>query len=72
MDWEESEDEPAPVKKETAPKSIMKKKTQPEEDETPAPAKVSRAVQERLDQDEGDSRIGEKVGQEEEGSRRWR
>lgn len=60
MDWEESEDEPAPVKKETAPKSILKKKSQPEEDETPAPAKVSRAVQERLDQDEREIRALEK------------
>ncbi|KAL1609686.1 dihydrolipoamide dehydrogenase precursor [Nothophoma quercina] len=60
VDWEESEDEPAPVKKETAPKSIMKKKSQPEEDETPAPAKVSRAVQERLDQDEREIRALEK------------
>ncbi|KAF2631646.1 dihydrolipoyl dehydrogenase [Macroventuria anomochaeta] len=60
VDWEESEDEPAPVKKEAAPKSILKKKPQPEEDDSPAPAKVSRAVQERLDQDDKEIRALEK------------
>lgn len=60
VDWEESDDEPAPVKREEAPKSILKKKAQPEEDDSPAPAKVSRAVQDRLDEDEREIRALEK------------
>ncbi|KAJ4383352.1 hypothetical protein N0V86_001399 [Didymella sp. IMI 355093] len=60
VDWEESDDEPAPVKQETAPKSILKKKTQPEETDSPAPAHVSRAVQDRLDEDEREIRALEK------------
>ena len=60
VDWEESEDEPAPVKKTAAPKSILKKKAQPDEDDAPAPAKVSRAVQDRLDEDDREIRALEK------------
>ncbi|KAF3053063.1 suppressor of glycerol defect [Didymella keratinophila] len=60
VDWEESDNEPAPVKKEAAPKSILKKKTQPEELDEAAPAHVSRAVQDRLDEDEREIRALEK------------
>ncbi|KAJ4354985.1 hypothetical protein N0V95_003321 [Ascochyta clinopodiicola] len=60
VDWEDSEDEPAPVKKEAAPKSILKRKAQPDEDDSPVPAKVSRAVQDRLDQDDKEIRALEK------------
>ncbi|KAJ4320569.1 hypothetical protein N0V94_003327 [Neodidymelliopsis sp. IMI 364377] len=60
VDWEESDEEPAPIKKEAAPKSILKRKAQTEDDEQPAPAKVSRAVQDRLDQDDKEIRALEK------------
>ncbi|KAF3010829.1 suppressor of glycerol defect [Curvularia kusanoi] len=60
VDWEESDDEPAPMKKSEAPKSILKKKTQPDDDDAPAPVRVSRAVQERLDEDEREIRALEK------------
>jgi nucleolar MIF4G domain-containing protein 1 len=60
VDWEESDEEPAPVKKEAAPKSILKRKAQTEDDEQSAPAKVSRAVQDRLDQDDKEIRALEK------------
>ncbi|KAJ8110267.1 hypothetical protein OPT61_g6842 [Boeremia exigua] len=60
VDWEESDDEPAPVKETAAPKSILKKKSQVEEDNAPVPAKVSRAVQERLDEDDKEIRALEK------------
>ena len=60
VDWEESDNEPAPMKKEAAPKSILKKKAQPEELDETAPAHVSRAVQDRLDEDEREIRALEK------------
>ncbi len=47
------------MKKEAPPKSILKRKAQPDEDEAPAP-KVSRAVQDRLDQDDKEIRALEK------------
>ncbi|KAJ4992620.1 dihydrolipoyl mitochondrial precursor [Stagonosporopsis vannaccii] len=59
VDWEESDDEPAPAKKTAAPKSILKK-AQLEDDSTSAPSKVSRAVQERLDEDDREIRALEK------------
>lgn len=60
VDWEESDNEPASVKKESAPKSILKQRVQLEEADAPAPAHVSRAVQERLDEDEREIRALEK------------
>ncbi|KAF1931565.1 uncharacterized protein M421DRAFT_89859 [Didymella exigua CBS 183.55] len=61
VDWEESDDEPAPVKKEAAPKSILKKKAPTEEsDDSPTLAYVSRAVQDRLDEEEREIRALEK------------
>lgn len=60
VDWEESDDEPAPVKKEAAPKSILKKKAQPEEIDDSTSTHVSRAVQDRLDEDEREIRALEK------------
>ncbi|KAF9696765.1 hypothetical protein EKO04_005563 [Ascochyta lentis] len=60
VDWEDSDEEPAPVKKEAAPKSILKRKAQPDEGDFPLPAKVSRAVQDRLDQDDKEIRALEK------------
>lgn len=60
VDWEETDEEPEEPVKTAAPKSILKKKSQSEEDSTPAPAKVSRAVQERLDEDEREIRALEK------------
>ena len=60
VDWEESDDEPAPVKKAAEPKSILKTKSQPDEDDAPTLPKVSRAVQERLDEDEREIRALEK------------
>ncbi|KZM28309.1 uncharacterized protein EKO05_0000213 [Ascochyta rabiei] len=60
VDWEDSEDEPTSVKKEAAPKSILKRKVQPDKDDSPVPAKVSRAVQDRLDQDDKEIRALEK------------
>ncbi|KAH6643952.1 hypothetical protein C7974DRAFT_459718 [Boeremia exigua] len=60
VDWEESDDDTAPVKEKAAPKSILKKKAQSEEETTSAPAKVSRAVQERLDEDDKEIRALEK------------
>ncbi|KAG9206500.1 suppressor of glycerol defect [Epicoccum nigrum] len=60
VDWEESDDEPAPVKKAAEPKSILKRNSHPDEDDTPALPKVSRAVQERLDEDEREIRALEK------------
>jgi len=59
VDWEESDDEPAPAKKTAAPKSILKK-AESKDDSASAPAKVSRAVQERLDEDEREIRALEK------------
>ncbi|KAF2134664.1 dihydrolipoyl dehydrogenase [Dothidotthia symphoricarpi CBS 119687] len=62
VDWEESDEEPAPVKKErqTSPKSIMKKKPQQFEEPSPPPAKVSRTVKAKLDQDDAEIRALEK------------
>lgn len=60
VDWEESDDEPAPVKDDTAPKSILKMTAQPDAEESTAPAHVSRAVQDRLDQDDKEIRALEK------------
>lgn len=61
MDWDESDDEPAPVRETPVPKSILKKRAKkPEEDGAPAPAKISRAVQQRLDEDEREIRALEK------------
>jgi nucleolar MIF4G domain-containing protein 1 len=60
VDWEESDNEPAPVKKAAEPKSILKTKSQPDEDDAHALPKVSRAVQERLDEDEREIRALEK------------
>ena len=48
------------MKKAAQPKSILKTKSQPDEDEAPALPKVSRAVQERLDEDEREIRALEK------------
>ncbi|KAF3045111.1 suppressor of glycerol defect [Didymella heteroderae] len=59
IDWEESDDESALVK-EAAPKSILKKKAQPEKTDALAPAHISRAVQDRLDEDEREIRALEK------------
>ena len=57
VDWEESDDE---VKREAAPKGILKRNVQSHEELSPAPAKVSRAVQDRLDQDDREIRALEK------------
>ena len=60
VDWEESDNELPSVTKEAAPKSILKKKVQLEEADAPAPAHVSRAIQDRLDEDEREIRALEK------------